>query len=85
MNRECGPECVSCGAVERINPAKKYDDELFTHGCQNVPLQRGKLKVSVVGESQLVGFGLYIAEPVRKGEFISEYTGEVSVLHHAGV
>ncbi|KUJ18932.1 uncharacterized protein LY89DRAFT_667979 [Mollisia scopiformis] len=77
MNRECGPQCISCGAHARINPANKHDDALFTHGCQNVPLQRGVHKTTVVGESQLVGFGLYLAEPVRKGEFISEYTGEV--------
>lgn len=77
MNRECGPECISCGAIQRINPIHKYNDEKFTWGCQNVPLQRGKLKATVVGESQLVGFGLYLAESVRKGEFISEYTGEV--------
>lgn len=79
MNRECGPECISCGAIPRINPANKHEDHLFTHGCQNVYLQRGVLKASVMGESQLegVGFGLYLAEPVQKGDFLSEYTGEV--------
>jgi hypothetical protein len=77
MNRECGPECISCGAIERINPANRYDDDLFAWGCQNVPLQRGVLKKTLEGESQLVGFGLYVAEEIRKGEFISEYKGEV--------
>jgi hypothetical protein len=35
----------------------------------------------VIGESQLegVGFGAYLGEPVRKGDFLSEYTGEVTV------
>lgn len=86
MNRECGPECGSCGALARINPANKYDDELFTTGCQNVYLQRGVSKAMVMGESQLVGFGLYLAEPVKKGDYLSEYSGEVSQLsikrHH---
>ncbi|KAH7413057.1 hypothetical protein BKA64DRAFT_343964 [Cadophora sp. MPI-SDFR-AT-0126] len=76
MNRECGPECDSCGALARINPANKYDDELFTTGCQNVYLQRGVSKAMVMGESQLVGFGLYLAEPVKKGDYLSEYSGE---------
>lgn len=78
MNRECGPECGSCGALERVNPINKYNDELFTTGCRNVSLQRGVSKATVIGESQLVGFGLYLAEPVKKGDYISEYTGEVS-------
>ncbi|KAG4430406.1 hypothetical protein IFR05_014112 [Cadophora sp. M221] len=76
MNRECGPECGTCGALARIDPANKYDDELFTTGCQNVYLQRGVSKATVMGESQLVGFGLYLAEAVKKGDFLSEYVGE---------
>ncbi|KAH7327297.1 hypothetical protein BKA65DRAFT_65457 [Rhexocercosporidium sp. MPI-PUGE-AT-0058] len=76
MNRECGPECGTCGALARINPVNKYDDELFTTGCQNVYLQRGVSKAMVMGESQLVGFGLYLAEAVKKGDFLSEYAGE---------
>ncbi|KAI9052056.1 hypothetical protein LZ554_004309 [Drepanopeziza brunnea f. sp. 'monogermtubi'] len=76
MNRECGPECGSCGALERIDPINKYNDDLFKTGCQNVWLQRGVSKATVMGESQLVGFGLYLAETVKKGDFISEYTGE---------
>lgn len=77
MNRECGPECISCGAVDRLNPAKRDNDDLYTWGCQNVSLQRGRPKETVVGESQIAGFGLYSAEPIRKGEFIDEYKGEV--------
>lgn len=43
-------------------------------------LQRGVQRKTVIGESQLegVGFGLYSGEPIRKGEYISEYAGEVS-------
>jgi hypothetical protein len=37
-----------------------------------------------MGESQLegVGFGLYVIEDVKKGEFLSEYAGEVGLLVH---
>lgn len=79
MNRECGPQCVSCGAVPRIDPRNKYDDDLFATGCQNVVLQRRVNPKSMIGESQLegVGFGLYMGEPVRKGDYLGEYTGEV--------
>jgi hypothetical protein len=81
MNRECGPQCGSCGAVQRINPANKYEDDLFATGCQNIVLQRGVPKRLMIGESQLegVGFGLYVGEPVQKGGFLSEYAGEVSI------
>ena len=81
MNRECGPQCGSCGAFPRINPANKYDDDLFATGCQNIVLQRAMPKRMVIGESQLegVGFGAYLGEPVRKGDFLSEYTGEVKL------
>jgi hypothetical protein len=80
MNRECGPQCSSCGAKVRLNPDDRYDDELFATGCQNIHLQRGVACKLVLGESQLegVGFGLYVGEPVRKGGFLSEYAGEVS-------
>jgi len=77
MNRECGPQCGTCGAIDRINPARRYDDELFKTGCQNIVLQRGVSKKLVMGESQLVGFGLYVVENVQKGDYLSEYAGEV--------
>ncbi|TVY40754.1 Histone-lysine N-methyltransferase EZH2, partial [Lachnellula cervina] len=79
MNRECGPQCAKCGAVERLDPRNKYNDALFTTGCQNIALSRGVPKSLIMGESQLegTGFGLYAAEPIRKGEFLSEYGGEI--------
>ena len=79
MNRECGPECASCGAVPRINPLNRLNDDLYVTGCQNVVLQRGVDRKMIMGESQLegVGFGLYLGEPVKKGEYLGEYAGEV--------
>ncbi|KAI9640426.1 hypothetical protein NHQ30_011171 [Ciborinia camelliae] len=79
MNRECGDQCDSCGAIPRIRPQNRHKDELFQNGCQNIALQRGVTKKLVLGDSQLegVGYGLFAAEPVKKGEFLSEYAGEV--------
>jgi len=80
MNRECGPECTSCRALERINPINKYNDELFQTGCQNIVVQRAVPKRLVIGESLLegVGFGAYITEPAKKGDYLGDYVGEVS-------
>ncbi|KAJ8059051.1 hypothetical protein OCU04_012029 [Sclerotinia nivalis] len=79
MNRECGDQCDTCGAIPRIRPQNRYKDELFQHGCQNIALQRGVNKKLILGKSPIpnAGFGLFTAEPVKKGDFISEYTGEV--------
>ncbi|EPE33980.1 SET [Glarea lozoyensis ATCC 20868] len=77
LNRECGPLCNSCGAVERINPAVRYDDTLFETGCQNVSIQRNVSKRLIIGESEIAGFGCYTAEAIRKGSFVSEYKGEI--------
>ncbi|CAD6446077.1 09ea3aa8-8c58-486d-a680-a9fe3095b2d6-CDS [Sclerotinia trifoliorum] len=79
MNRECGDQCDSCGAIPRLRPQDRYNHELFQHGCQNIALQRGVNKKLILGKSPIpnAGFGLFTAEPVKKGDFISEYTGEV--------
>ncbi|QSZ32161.1 hypothetical protein DSL72_001732 [Monilinia vaccinii-corymbosi] len=79
MNRECGDQCDTCGAIPRIRPQNRHKERLFQTGCQNIALQRGVNKKLMLGQSQLqgVGFGLFTAEPVRKGEFLSEYNGEV--------
>ncbi|PQE31797.1 SET domain-containing protein [Rutstroemia sp. NJR-2017a WRK4] len=79
MNRECGPLCKTCGAIPRIDPDNRNNDELFTHGCQNIALQRGISKKLIIGRSLLsgVGYGLFVGEPVRKGDYLGEYCGEV--------
>lgn len=84
LNRECGPQCHSCGAAAQLNPKNKYNDEVFRTGCQNTPMQRGIEIKTVVGVSKLLArigvrhYGLYNAETVRKGQYIGEYTGEAS-------
>lgn len=85
MHRECGDKCDTCGAIPRIKPQSRYDETLFEKGCQNIALQRGVNKKLILGKSQLegVGFGLFTAEPVKKGDFLSEYTGEVISYNEA--
>ncbi|KAF7925474.1 uncharacterized protein EAE97_010555 [Botrytis byssoidea] len=79
MNRECGDQCNTCGAIPRIRPQSRHKKELFQYGCQNIALQRGVNKKLILGKSPIegAGFGLFTAEPVRKGDFLSEYTGEL--------
>ncbi|ESZ89774.1 hypothetical protein SBOR_9846 [Sclerotinia borealis F-4128] len=79
MNRECGEQCDSCGSLDRTRPQNRHKEGLFQNGCQNIALQRGVNKKLILGKSQLqgVGFGLFTAEPIKKGDFLHEYAGEV--------
>ncbi|ORY54543.1 uncharacterized protein BCR38DRAFT_147500 [Pseudomassariella vexata] len=80
LNRECDPAlCGSCGASERANPRNADDDALFTTGCQNCALQRGKPKSLVLGKSMIenCGYGLFTTEDIAQDEFVIEYVGEL--------
>lgn len=85
MNRECGDQCDSCGAIPRIRAQNRFKERLFQNGCQNIALQRGVNKKLALGKSQLqgVGFGLFTVEPVKKGDFLVEYVGEVISINEA--
>lgn len=74
---------MPCCALDRIDLKNKYNNDLFTIGCQNIVLQRGVPKKLLIGESTLkdVGFGAYVAEDARKGDFLGEYIGEVSLKY----
>lgn len=80
LNRECDPAlCASCGATDRANPRNMDDDELFTHGCQNCALQRGKSKAVIHGKSTIegCGYGLFTTENISQDDFVIEYVGEL--------
>ena len=64
-------------AVSRVE--KQLVAGVFPFTASGYDLQRGVSKMMIMGESQLegVGFGLYLGEPVSKGDFLSEYAGEV--------
>lgn len=82
LYRECGPQCSSCGALPRLDPKNRFNDELFLKGCQNVAIQRNVHKRVLLGKSgiEVAGYGLYLAEPAKRGQFIGDYTGEVCVF-----
>ncbi len=80
LNRECDPDlCHDCGAAETVNPFV-HDQSCLASSCCNTDIQRGVRKRLLVGESSHpgnIGFGAYMAEPVKEGEFIAEYVGEI--------
>ena len=45
--------------------------------CRNVALQRNFKKHTVVGESDIAGWGLFLREPAKKNDLIGEYMGEI--------
>ncbi|KAF2270827.1 hypothetical protein CC78DRAFT_573183 [Lojkania enalia] len=78
LNRECDEDlCGRCGAREVLDPVNRYDDDLVRYSCCNVQVTRGIPKRTLLGKSELHGFGLYAGEDIKKGDFISEYTGEL--------
>jgi SET domain-containing protein len=80
LNRECDPDlCHNCGAEQTVNPFIINQDRP-PNSCRNTDIQRGIRKRLLVGESSHpgnIGFGAYTAEPVKQGEFIAEYVGEI--------
>ncbi|TMW65080.1 hypothetical protein Poli38472_009247 [Pythium oligandrum] len=80
--RECDPDyCFSCGATDAVVMAS--DDNLRRANCYdvgvccNVNLLRGIYKRIGVAFSATHGWGAYALEPIRKGEFVYEYTGSL--------
>jgi hypothetical protein len=77
FNRECDADlCGSCGATEVLDPVNRYDDEVLESNCCNVAIQRGVPRKTLLGHSEVHGFGLYMGEDIKSGEYIGEYTGE---------
>lgn len=80
--RECNPDlCTHCGASEV--PVLVYSPDLSRMSaldlniCCNVNVQRGLHKKLGVSFSTTHGWGAFALEPIRKGEFIYEYTGAI--------
>ncbi|EFQ93880.1 hypothetical protein CFE70_008882 [Pyrenophora teres f. teres 0-1] len=77
FNRECDADlCGSCGATEVLDPVNRYDEDLAKKSCGNVAIQRGVPRKTLLGHSEVHGFGLYMGEDIKSGEYIGEYTGE---------
>ena len=78
LNRECDLDlCQACGAAEVLDPANFEDDNILGQHCGLVNIQRGIPKRTLLGKSEVDGFGLFMGEPVRADEFLGEYVGEL--------
>jgi hypothetical protein len=76
-NRECYPElCAGCGVQEVLDPVNKGRQNLELR-CRNNRIQLGIPKRTVMGVSEVHGWGLYAGEDIAKFDFISEYKGEL--------
>ena len=90
LNRECDPDlCRTCGSHEVLDPANRYNPEVTAGKCLNVHIQRGVPKMTVLGQSKMMlsgniqGWGLYMGQTCKKGDFIGEYVGEIVTRREA--
>lgn len=84
LNRECDPDiCTTCGSDEVLDLLNRHDEEIVAGKCENVYIQRGVPKRTLLAPSKLMadggksGWGLYMGEECKKGDFIGEYRGEI--------
>ncbi|KAF2691905.1 SET domain-containing protein, partial [Lentithecium fluviatile CBS 122367] len=76
--RECDPDlCGNCGAAEILDPINRHNEDVLWGRCRNVALQRGVPKKTLLGHSEVHGFGLYTGEAVKRGDLLGEYKGEI--------
>ncbi|RYO70162.1 hypothetical protein AA0113_g3344 [Alternaria arborescens] len=68
--------CGACGASEVLDPVNRYNDDVIERNCCNVAIQRGVPRKTLLGHSEVHGFGLYMGEDIKSGDYIGEYTGE---------
>ncbi|TYZ59956.1 hypothetical protein PybrP1_002433 [[Pythium] brassicae (nom. inval.)] len=78
--RECDPDyCFSCGAsdaavlVVGARPERRLNYDIGI--CCNANLLRGAQRKVGISFSTTHGWGAFALEPIRKGEFLYEYTG----------
>ncbi|PSN70111.1 hypothetical protein BS50DRAFT_548006 [Corynespora cassiicola Philippines] len=78
LNRECDADlCGACGAPEVLDPANRHDEHIGERKCRNVAIQRNVPKKTMIGTSEVHGFGLYIGQDVKKNDYLGEYKGEI--------
>ncbi|KAI4936016.1 hypothetical protein J4E85_001344 [Alternaria conjuncta] len=66
----------SCSETEMITPKGAKPPPVVQRTCCNVAIQRGVPRKTLLGHSEVHGFGLYMGEDIKSGEYIGEYTGE---------
>ncbi|KAK0640511.1 Histone-lysine N-methyltransferase E(z) [Lasiodiplodia hormozganensis] len=62
---------------------RRYNDALYRQKCGNVNIQRNVPKRTLLGQSEVQGFGLYAGERLKAGEYIGEYKGEIVTKEEA--
>ncbi|KAL6712503.1 hypothetical protein ACN47E_000380 [Coniothyrium glycines] len=78
FKRECDADlCTTCGATEILDPVNRYNQALQSDGCCNVAIQRRVPRKTLLGHSELHGFGLYAGEDLKEDDYIGEYIGEI--------
>lgn len=77
LNRECDADlCGTCGAAEVLDPENRYNTEIGKAKCTNVYMQKNMPKRTLLGHSEVHGFGLFMGEPVKAHDYLGEYKGE---------
>lgn len=67
----------SVGLEGAIKQASFRNLKEKVRGCKNTAMRRGAEKRTYVSHSKVHGWGLFVLEPAKKGDFILEYLGEV--------
>ncbi|KAI9726285.1 MAG: hypothetical protein M1828_001558 [Chrysothrix sp. TS-e1954] len=71
--RECDTDLCSHCRTPEVAPSA---DEMSLR-CGNQVIQNSRPKRTLLGSSAVGGFGLYMGEAAKKGEYIAEYVGEL--------
>ncbi|KAF3147859.1 hypothetical protein TWF569_005971 [Orbilia oligospora] len=76
IHQRCRPEDESVASVVASSTTKR---DVRLTACQNVFLQLKEPPMTKVGPTSMPfkGNGLFAMEPIKKGSFVGEYTGEV--------
>lgn len=77
-NNDCILEEKLSGPVVECNTHCKCDNN-----CGNRLVQCGPLDCLVITQTELKGYGLRTSKPIKKGQFICEYAGEVVGIEEA--
>jgi hypothetical protein len=79
--RECDPDtCGSCGASDLALVSSKEERKeriLAQKACQNVNIRYQVHKKIGISSSTTHGWGAFVLEDVKEGEFLYEYTGGI--------
>lgn len=78
FNRECDADiCGTCGVAEVLDPVNRYNEEMSSQRCTNAAIQKGVPRKTLLGKSEVHGFGLYAGQDIHEEDMIGEYTGEI--------